>query len=196
MWTVEDLALIGKAFPPHIVNILGRLEQRMRQSGETREQIIEEIRAGYERSLLDEEHTPAPPRDELQEQIDLIRWVIGDLTPPIAKTAPPLLTEPDARVVPDELGAILGPGESLAQAVDRIALDADALLDMNDALSPDAMEAAISSMTLEKRADWVAKLHGMKADLRLKRGTDQEDIPKEDRITGLTNTFARVGAGR
>lgn len=88
MWSVEDLELIGKAFPSHVVDILGRLEKRMRHTGETREEMVAEIRASYERSLLDGEHTPPPPRDELQEQIDFIRWVVGDMIPaPVAAVA-------------------------------------------------------------------------------------------------------------
>jgi hypothetical protein len=161
MWTVEDLALIGKAFPPHVVNILGRLEQRMLQSGETREEIIAEIRASYERSLLDDEHIPPPPRDEVQEQIDFIRWVVGDAMPAPA----PVIQEPERK------------------RDDLLDFDAEPLADLTGDMLLDAFEHDESETIAVVQTLSALRLKHLSEQLNVERAR----LDREHQATGVAN---------
>ena len=201
MWSASDLDLIARAFPPHVVNILGRLEQRMLQSGETKEEVIAEIRAGYERSLLDDEHIPPPPRDELQEQIDLIRWVMGSEPEPSRHNFPVNMTEKlsaydEVGGVPEDLAQLVTGDETLAQAVERMTPGIDELLDMAQALSNVSLEKAIATIDPERSNDWMERIFAEKARLRLKRGTEEENLDRENLLNRTAAVFGKVGAKR
>lgn len=74
--------------------------------------------------------------------------------------------------------------------------DLDDLLARAEGQTNDELEAAVAAIPAVTRKRWTEMLHGEKADLRTKRDTDQENLPREKQIDRMTNLFARVGEKR
>ena len=68
--------------------------------------------------------------------------------------------------------------------------------DLAQVVSEQSLEKAINTIPTERFNDWTERLLDERARLRLKRGTDEQNIPRENLINRVANTFARVGAKR
>lgn len=161
------------------------------------------------------------PRDEIAEQIDFIRWVThSDLAEqalsPVLETELPeevgadawKFPAPDDRLsdwetvgdvgpeIPADLAQLMLDDEPLSDAVARMTPSLDELLDMAQVLSDASLERAASALSPESIEDWTERLWVEKARLRTKRGTDDENLSRENLISRVTGTFTRVGAKR
>ncbi len=59
-----------------------------------------------------------------------------------------------------------------------------------------ALKAAIMAIPGERIDEWTERLHDEKARLRLKRGTKEENLDRENLINRVNGMFAQVGAKR
>lgn len=118
---------------------------------------------------------------------------------------PPRLPPLDARMsewgevgeaVPEDIAQLVMGGETLGAAVDRMTPGIDELLDMAQALSDGSLEKAINTIEAERANEWTERLYAERAQLRLKRGTEDENLARENLINRVANVFARVGAKR
>lgn len=100
-----------------------------------------------------------------------------------------------ARVHP-EVAALLTEGETPPDAIERLTPDEDALLDLGASLSEEALEEALRFIPRSAREKWMEGLHGTHADLRLKRGTDKENLHREAQVTRMMTLLGRVGEKR
>jgi hypothetical protein len=98
--------------------------------------------------------------------------------------------------MPEDLAQIMTGDETLEAAVDRMTPGIEELLDLAQVVSEQSLEKAIATIPAERFNDWTERLLDERARLRLKRGTDEENITRENLINRVANTFARVGAKR
>ena len=98
-------------------------------------------------------------------------------------------------VAPD-LADIMLPDEPLAAAVERMTPGLDELLDMAQLLSEPSFEAAIVTIPTERFNEWTERLFAERGVLRTRRGTDDENLARENLISRVATVFARVGAKR
>jgi hypothetical protein len=110
-----------------------------------------------------------PPRDELQEQIDFIRWVMDSEAPaPDPHNFPVNLAEPMSK-----WGEVGEDEASLTTA--------------------DLTEDVIQRLTKDKRKKFTELLNVELAELQQERGGPREDLTREAEIEKLLGLFARVG---
>lgn len=147
--------------------------------------------------------TPDPREEELaaaRAEAEALRARVAELE----ATLPPLLPEPDALMadygevggVAPDLADILLPDEPLATAVERMTPGLDELLDMAQLLSEPSFEAAISTIPTERFNEWTERLFAERGVLRTRRGTEDENLARENLISRVATVFARVGAKR
>jgi hypothetical protein len=141
--------------------------------GEGDEPPIPELGPFVERKPVIQE--PERRRDDLLDFDDAIR----DLPP-----------------IPDDLSQLMTGDETLGRAVERLTPGVDELLDMASALSESSLETAIATIPPERVNEWTEKLITEKARLRLLRGTDLENFPRENLVNRVQTMFAQVGAKR
>lgn len=98
--------------------------------------------------------------------------------------------------IPADLAQLMLDDEPLSDAVARMTPSLDELLDMAQVLSDASLERAASALSPESIEDWTERLWVEKARLRTKRGTDDENLSRENLISRVTGTFTRVGAKR
>lgn len=98
--------------------------------------------------------------------------------------------------VPGDLAQLMMDDEQLPEAVARLTPSIDELLDMAQVLSDASMEQAIASFPEDRFEEWTEKLWAEKARLRTKRGTDEENLSRENLISRVAGLFMRVGAKR
>lgn len=102
----------------------------------------------------------------------------------------------DAARVHPEVAALLTEGETAPDAIERLTPDEDALLNLGASLSEEALEEALRAIPRSAREKWMEGLHGTHADLRLKRGTDKENLQREAQVTRMMTLLGRVGEKR
>lgn len=102
----------------------------------------------------------------------------------------------DAGRVHPELAALLTEGETPPDAIERLTPDEDALLNLGASLSEEALGEALRAIPRSAREKWMEGLHGTHADLRLKRGTDKENLQREAQVTRMMTLLGRVGEKR
>ena len=113
------------------------------------------------------------------------------------KLDPPSLSpQPDAMMIPPDLAQLMMDREPLPEAITRLTPGIDELLDMAQALSDASMEQAIASFPEDRFEEWTERLWAEKARLRTKRGTDEENLSRENLISRVAGLFMRVGAKR
>lgn len=152
-----------------------------------------------------------PPRDELQEQIDFIRWVMDSDAPAPADphNFPANLSDKlsdwdtgadennlTTEDLSEDLAQLVTGKETLAQAVERMTPGLDELLDMAQALSNASLEKAVATIEPERANDWMERLFSERGRLRLARGTVDENLSRENLINKTVGVFGRVGAKR
>lgn len=126
------------------------------------------LRAALETHTGNDGRAPAPPpRDELQEQIDFIRWVMSSDTP-----APAAEPHNFPENMSDRLADWAEPGD----------LTTDQLT-----------EEVIQKLTKAKRKKFTELLNVELAELQQERGGPREDLKRENEIEALLGLFARVG---
>ena len=103
---------------------------------------------------------------------------------------------PQVCLVPEDLGQLMAPGESIAAAVERMTPGIDELLTMATVLSESSFEEAFKAIPPERIDEWMGRLNDEKALLRPKRGTEEENLVRENLIDRVKNMFGRVGARR
>jgi hypothetical protein len=119
----------------------------------------------------------------------------------------PLLPAPDALMsdwgevgpypgIPDDFGQLMTGDETLEQAVERMTLGVDELLDMATVLSDQSLELALCTVPPERVNEWTEKLITEKARLRRLRGTVDENFGRENLVSRVQGMFAQVGAKR
>jgi hypothetical protein len=119
----------------------------------------------------------------------------------------PLLPAPDALMsdwgevgaypgVPDDFVQLMTGDETLEQAVERMTLGVDELLDMATVLSDPSLELALCTVPPERVNEWTEKLITEKARLRRLRGTVDENFGRENLVSRVQGMFAQVGAKR
>lgn len=122
------------------------------------------------------------------ERPDAVEEVVGPLEALKAKI--------DAVRVHPEVAALLSEGETAPDAIERLTPDEDALLNLGASLSEEALEEALRAIPRSAREKWMEGLHGTHADLRLKRGTDKENLQREAQVTRMMTLLGRVGEKR
>jgi hypothetical protein len=183
-------------------------ESRPEWQGGTDPAIYERL-AAIERRLdaLEARQAPDPPHDppsSPDSSVDsgsVFGGGVADVGLERDEASPtPLPPDPQSARISDfgdvGINELLLPGETFADAVERLTPGLDELLGLGDALADASMEDVIRSMSPGKRSSWVEKLNSEKADLRTKRQTDKENFPREGQIDRLANLFARVGEKR
>jgi len=119
----------------------------------------------------------------------------------------PLLPAPDALMadwgevgaypgIPDDFVQLMTGEETLEQAVERMTLGVDELLDMATVLSDQSLELALCTVPPERVNEWTEKLITEKARLRRLRGTVDENFGRENLVSRVQGMFAQVGAKR
>lgn len=119
----------------------------------------------------------------------------------------PLLPAPDALMsdwgevgaypgVPDDFVQLMTGEETLEQAVERMTIGVDELLDMATVLSDQSLELALCTVPPERVNEWTEKLITEKARLRRLRGTVDENFGRENLVSRVQGMFAQVGAKR
>jgi hypothetical protein len=119
----------------------------------------------------------------------------------------PLLPAPDALMsdwgevgaypgIPDDFVQLMTGDETLEQAVERMTLGVDELLDMATVLSDQSLELALCTVPPERVNEWTEKLITEKARLRRLRGTVDENFGRENLVSRVQGMFAQVGAKR
>ena len=149
---------------------------------------------------------PEPLRAETEEEawLHLMADMAGTLSAP-------LLPAPDALMadygpvgtdeapypgVPDDFVQLMTGDETLEQAVERMTLGVDELLDMATVLSDPSLELALCTVPPERVNEWTEKLITEKARLRRLRGTVDENFGRENLVSRVQGMFAQVGAKR
>lgn len=150
--------------------------------------------------------------DPREEELAALRARVAELEARDASVfAEPVIQEPerardelldfddairDLPAMPDDLSQLMTGDETLGRAVERLTPGVDELLDMASALSESSLETAIATIPPERVNEWTEKLITEKARLRLLRGTDQENFPRENLVNRVQTMFAQVGAKR
>jgi hypothetical protein len=145
---------------------------------------------------------PAPVID-LAAENEALRRRIAELEAIEA----PLLPAPDALMsdwgevgaypgIPDDFVQLMTGEETLEQAVERMTLGVDELLDMATVLSDQSLELALCTVPPERVNEWTEKLITEKARLRRLRGTVDENFGRENLVSRVQGMFAQVGAKR
>ena len=98
--------------------------------------------------------------------------------------------------VPDDFVQLMTGDETLEQAVERMTLGVDELLDMATVLSDPSLELALCTVPPERVNEWTEKLITEKARLRRLRGTVDENFGRENLVSRVQGMFAQVGAKR
>jgi len=131
--------------------------------------LMQEQRAAVARAVLEDKAPLLPVRDELQEQIDFIRWVVGE----------PASAPADVHNFPENL-------------TDKLS-DWDTVPDEANLTTADLTEEVIQKLTAAKRKKFTELLNVELAELQQERGGPREDLPREAEIEKLLGLFARVG---
>lgn len=157
-----------------------------------------------------------PPRQLAPLNVDDVLELIGHFSGEQASALEPPAPEPtpepidasiigpletlkakiDAVRLHPEVAALLSEGETAPDAIERLTPDEDALLDLGSSLSEAALEEALRAIPRSAREKWMEGLHGTHADLRLKRGTDKENLQREAQVTRMMTLLGRVGEKR
>ena len=98
--------------------------------------------------------------------------------------------------VPGDLAQLMMDGEQLSEAVARLTPGIDELLDMASVLSDTSLARAVADFPEDRLEEWTEKLWAEKSILRTKRGTDEENLSRENLISRVAGLFMRVGAKR
>jgi hypothetical protein len=145
--------------------------------------------------------------DMVNEAYDLVMSRLPATAAPAPEPSPPLLPAPDALMsdwgevgaypgVPDDFVQLMTGDETLEQAVERMTLGVDELLDMATVLSDQSLEMALCTVPPERVNEWTEKLITEKARLRRLRGTVDENFGRENLVSRVQGMFAQVGAKR
>jgi len=145
------------------------------------------------------------------EIVNIVLDVLGNRQAPEPAPEAPLLPAPDALMsdwgpvggddaphpgVPDDFVQLMTGDETLEQAVERMTLGVDELLDMATVLSDQSLELALCTIPPERVNEWTEKLISEKARLRRLRGTVDENFGRENLVSRVQGMFAQVGAKR
>jgi hypothetical protein len=144
------------------------------------------------------EAPPTPELQSLREQLEAANKRIEELSAkPVSEPVEDVVEfPPEICLLPEDLGQIMAPGETIASAVERMTPGVDELLDMATVLSEASLEEAFKAIPAERINEWTERLNDEKARLRTKRGTDEENLDREKLIDRVKNMFGRVGARR
>jgi hypothetical protein len=153
--------------------------------------------------------TPAATPDPRDEELAALRARLAELEARDRSVfaEAPLLPAPDALMsdwgevgaypgVPDDFVQLMTGDETLEQAVERMTIGVDELLDMATVLSDPSLELALCTIPPERVNEWTEKLISEKARLRRLRGTVDENFGRENLVSRVQNMFAQVGAKR
>jgi hypothetical protein len=141
------------------------------------------------------------------EIVNIVLDVLGNRQAPEPAPKAPLLPAPDALMsdwgevgaypgVPDDFVQLMTGDETLEQAVERMTIGVDELLDMATVLSDPSLELALCTVPPERVNEWTEKLITEKARLRRLRGTVDENFGRENLVSRVQGMFAQVGAKR